>query len=88
MPSLVAPGGMLVNQHAYRRLVCSSKADLESINMALTDYRTLLHGDLRAISNRRAVCGEQVPRPMRYLRADGSASARDLRHYLQQRIGF
>jgi hypothetical protein len=68
MPSLVASGGMLVNQHAYRRLVCSSKA--ESINMALTDYRTLLHGDLRAISNHRAVCGEQVPRPMRYLRAD------------------
>jgi hypothetical protein len=46
---------MLVNQHAYRRLVCSSKADLESINMALTDHRTLLHGDLRTISNHRAV---------------------------------
>jgi len=53
MPSLVASGGMLVNQHAYRRLVCSSNADLESINMA-----DRLSNDLRAISNHRAVCGE------------------------------
>jgi hypothetical protein len=56
--------------------------------MALTDYRTLLHGDLAAISNHRAVCGEQVPRPMRYLRAGGLRSARDLRHHLEQGIGF